>query len=197
MDLYKELKNGTYKHSGYTSFYVTVPKLRKIEKSQYIDRVVHTWLVDNFLLPYFVPRFINTTYACIRDRGMHRACLDVKNTMKHCRAMWNNYYILKMDVSKYFDSIDKEILLKILNRTIKDKKLMWLIKKILYAQDRSKGLEIGNYTSQMFANIYLNEVDQFVKNELHQEYYFRYMDDSIIMVKTKKEAQKVKKQKNI
>ena len=189
MNLYNKLKDGTYIHSGYTSFYVTEPKLRKIEKSEYIDRVVHTWLVNNFLLPYFVPRFINTTYACLKNRGMHKACLDVKNTMKHCEAIWNNYYILKMDVSKYFDNIDKEILLKILNRTIKDKKLMWLIRKILYAQNRSKGLEIGNYTSQMFANIYLNEVDQFIKHKLHQKYYFRYMDDSIIMVKTKREAE--------
>ncbi len=142
MDLYNQLKNGTYVHSGYTSFYVIEPKLRKIEKSKYIDRVVHTWIVDNFLIPYFLPRFIDTTYACLKGRGMHKACLNVKKTMLHCKSIWNNYYILKMDVSKYFDSIDKKILLEILNKTIKDKKLMWLIRQILYAQDRDKGLEI-------------------------------------------------------
>src|SRR5699024_7973636 len=144
---------------GYTEFYVTEPKLRKIEKSKYIDRIVHRWLVDNFLKPAFVPQFIYNSYACLEEKGMHKACLDLQKTIKHCNNIWNNYYILKMDVSKYFDSINKEILLNIIKRKIKDKNLIWLIQEILYAQKREKGLEIGNYTSQMFANIYLNEID--------------------------------------
>ena len=73
---------------------------------------------------------------------MHRACKYVQNIMKHCKRIWGNYYILKMDVAKYFDNIDKEILLKILEKKIKDNKVMWLIKEILYAQKREKGLEI-------------------------------------------------------
>jgi len=73
---------------------------------------------------------------------MHKACLDVQKTMKHCKKIWNNYYILKMDVAKYFDNIDKKILLKIIDKKIKDKELMWLIKQILYSQKREKGLEI-------------------------------------------------------
>ncbi len=186
--LLEKLENKTYKHGGYTVFYVTEPKLRKIEKSKYMDRIVHRWLVDNILKPYFIPRFIQTTYACIEGRGMHKACLDMQKMMKHCTRIWNNYYILKMDIAKYFDNIDKKILLDILEKRIKDKDVMWLINEILYANKREKGLEIGNYTSQMFANIYLNEYDWYVKRDLHIKYFSRYMDDSILLVKTKKEA---------
>ena len=186
--LLERLENKTYKHGGYTVFYVTEPKLRKIEKSKYMDRIVHRWLVDNILKPYFIPRFIQTTYACIEGRGMHKACLDMQEMMKHCTRIWNNYYILKMDIAKYFDNIDKKILLDILKKRIKDKDVMWLINEILYANKREKGLEIGNYTSQMFANIYLNEYDWYVKRDLHIKYFSRYMDDSILLVKTKKEA---------
>ena len=188
MWLYASLKNGTYKHGGYTEFFVTEPKLRKIEKSRYIDRIVHRWLVDNFLEPVFIPQFINTSFVCIKNRGMHRACIYVQDTMKHCKIIWNEYYILKMDVAKYFDNIDKEILLNIIKRKIKDEKLLWLIKEILYAQSREKGLEIGNYTSQMFANIYLNEIDQYIKHNLKIKYYCRYLDDSVVIVQTKEEA---------
>ena len=101
---------------------------------------------------------------------MHKAAIYVKNTMRHCKVKWNEYYILKMDVSKYFDNIDKQTLLKILKRKIKDKDVIWLLEEIIYAQKRPKGLEIGNYTSQMFANIYLNEVDQYIKHKLKIKY---------------------------
>lgn len=188
--LLEVLKNKTYKHGGYQVFYVTEPKLRKIEKSRYIDRVVHRWLVDNFLEPYFVPSFINTSYACIKGRGMHKACLNVQKAMRSCKNKWGSYYILKMDVSKYFENIDKKILISILEKKILDKNVMWLIKEILYSQEKEVGLEIGNYTSQLFANIYLNEVDQYVKKELGIKYYFRYLDDSVLLVKNKEEAKK-------
>ncbi len=188
--LYEKLKKKTYQHGGYTQFYVTEPKLRKIEKSRYIDRIVHRWLVDNFLTPAFVPTFLETSFACIKGRGMHKSALYVQQMMKHCKRIWENYYILKMDISKYFDNINKNILLKIIQRKIKDQEIMWLIQEILFAQKREKGLEIGNYTSQMFANIYLNEVDQYIKHSLKGKYYCRYMDDSILMVQTKEEAKK-------
>ena len=191
MWLLEKLQNKTYKHGGYSTFYVTEPKLRKIEKSKYIDRIVHRWLVDNFLGPAFISQFISTSYACLKGKGMHKACLDLQKEMKHCQRIWNDYYILKMDIAKYFDNINKTILLKILKRKIKDKDVLWLIKEILYAQKREKGLEIGNYTSQMFANIYLNEIDQYIKHILKVKYYFRYMDDSVLFVKTKQEAKEI------
>ncbi len=188
MYLYHELKNGTYKHGGYTEFYVTEPKLRKIEKSRYIDRIVHRWLVDNFILKGFTSQFIDTSYACIKNKGMHRAAFQVQEYMRKAKINWGEYYVLKTDIAKYFNSIDKEILINILKRKIKDQKLLWLIHEILYAQNRKKGIEIGNYTSQIFANIYLNEVDQYIKHQLKIKYYVRYLDDSIVIVKTKKEA---------
>ena len=192
--LLDRLKSKTYKHGGYTEFYVTEPKLRKIEKSRYIDRIVHRWVVDNFLEPAFVVQFIPTSFACLKGKGMHRAAIYVQKTMRHCKEIWKEYYILKMDIAKYFDNINKEILLEIIERKIKDKNLIWLIKEILYAQKREKGLEIGNYTSQMFANIYLNEIDQYVKHNLKIKYYCRYLDDSVLIVKTKKEVKKVLKE---
>ena len=78
------------------------------------------------------------------------------------------------EIAKYFDNINKKILLKIIERKIKDKNILWLIKEILYVQKREKGLEIGNYTSQIFANIYLNEIDQYIKHKLKIKYYFKY-----------------------
>ena len=105
MWLYEKLKNGTYRHSGYSEFYVTEPKLRRIEKSKYIDRIVHRWYVDNFMKQYFMKAFIDTSYACIENRGMHKACLDVQQAMKHCKRIWNNYYIIKMDVAKYYNIV--------------------------------------------------------------------------------------------
>ena len=140
--LYEQLKNGTYKHGGYTTFYITEPKVRKIEKSKYIDRIVHRWIVDNFLNEYYVTTFISTTYACIKNRGMHKACLDVQKAMKHCKVIWNEYYILKMDVRKYFDNIDKDILYNIISRKIQDEKLLAVIKQIIYSTEGKKGQPI-------------------------------------------------------
>lgn len=140
--LYEQLKNGTYKHGGYTTFYITEPKVRKIEKSKYIDRIVHRWIVDNFLNEYYVTTFISTTYACIKNRGMHKACLDVQKAMRHCKKTWNEYYILKMDVRKYFDNIDKDILYNIISRKIQDEKLLAVIKQIIYSTEGKKGQPI-------------------------------------------------------
>ena len=186
--IYEKLNNQTYKHGKYKTFYIYEPKLRKIEKSRYIDRVIHRFVVDNFLLPYFEPTFINTSYACLKSKGMHKACLDLQNAMKHCKRIWKNYYIIKMDVTKYFQNINKELLFSILNKKIKDEKLLWLLKEIIYSNEGKYSLAIGNYTSQTFANIYLNEADQYIKNKLHCKYYYRFMDDSIILIKTKEEA---------
>ena len=98
MWLYDQLNLCNYKHGEYTTFYITQPKLRKIEKTKYIDRIVHRWYVNSFIEPYFVPQFINTSYACLKSKGMHKACLDVQKAMKHCKNIWSKYYILKIHI---------------------------------------------------------------------------------------------------
>ena len=150
MWLYNNLKEQTYKHGGYSVFYISEPKIRRIEKSKYIDRVVHRWYVNSFMKPYFIPQFINTSYACLKNKGMHKASLELQKAMKHCKNIWGNYYILKMDVRKYFENINKEILYKILLKKINDKKIIWLTKEILYSNNGKTGLPIGNYTSQLW-----------------------------------------------
>ncbi len=156
-----------------------------------MDRIVHRWVVDNFLEPFFVPTFIKNSYACLKNKGMHKACLDLQKAMRHCKIIWKEYYILKMDVTKFFENINKDKLYFILNKRIQDIKLLHLLKQIIYSNKGKCGLAIGNYTSQMFANIYLNEVDQYIKHKLHCKYYFRYMDDSVILIKTKEGAKQV------
>lgn len=130
----------------------------------------------------------------IKGKGMHNAAIDIQKSMKHCKRIWNEYYILKMDVRKYFQSINKNVLYSIILRKVKDEKLLRVIREVIFSTDGENsetGIAIGNYTSQVFANIYLNEVDQYIKHELRVKYYFRYMDDSVILLKTKDEAKEV------
>ncbi len=108
--------------------------------------------------------------------------MDVQKAMKYCTKIGNEYYILKMDIRKYFQNINKDILMNILRKKVKEEKLNNLLEKIVYSNSGTKGIPIGNYTSQIFANIYLNEIDQYIKQKLKVKYYFRYMDDSVLFV---------------
>ena len=192
-DTFEKLKNGNYNFGMYNKFIVYEPKERIILSAPFRDRVVHTWIVNYFLEPYFVPMFISTSYACIKNKGMHKCALDVKRAMYNVSRKWKNAYVIKMDVSKFFYSIDRKILYSIICKKIKDEKLLSLIRKVIdipkvYGLNDGKGLPIGNYTSQIFANIYLNEVDWYIKNELKCKYVFRYMDDSVVICESKEEA---------
>ena len=186
-----EIKNNTYKFGEYREFVIHEPKERIIKSLPYRDRIVHQWYVEEFIKPYFMKRFINDTYACLDNRGTHKSVICVQNQLRNATKLYGeNYYILKTDIKKYFYSIDKEILLKILSSKIKDKKLLEFSKKIL-DDGNEVGIPIGNYTSQFFANIYLNELDHYVKDELKIKFYTRYMDDQIFILKTKAEAKEV------
>lgn len=140
--LYEQLKTKQYKHGGYTEFYVTEPKLRKIEASAYKDRIVHRWCVDQYLDKAFTPQFINNSYACIKGKGMHRAALDVQKGMRECKKKYGEYYILKMDIKKYFPNINRDILMQIIKRKIKDEDFLDVIGKIIYAKSSTNGLPI-------------------------------------------------------
>ncbi len=155
MWLYERLKTRTYKHGGYTSFYVTEPKLRKVEASAYIDRVVHRWVVDSFLMNTFVPQFISTTYACLKGKGMHRSALAVQKGMKECKKKYGEYYILKMDIAKYFASINKEKLFEIIQRKIKDPDVLWLLKEIIYSKRDEVGIPIRKFNKPNFCKLVL------------------------------------------
>ena len=132
----------------------------------------------------FDQHFISDSYSCRFNKGAHRG---VDRLEKFMRQASQNYsrpaYALKCDVKKFFDSIDQEILFDLIKKEIKDKRTLDLIEKIIksFEKDKGKGLPLGNVTSQLFANIYLNELDQFIKHQLKQKYYLRYCDDFVIV----------------
>lgn len=178
------IRNNTYKFGNYRTFKVYEPKERIIKSLPYQDRVVHQWYIEEFIKPYFFKRFIKNTYACLDGRGTHKAVENVQKQMRKMKRMYSNYYVLKCDIKKYFYSIDKTILLNILRNRIKDKALLKFSEIILDDGDKL-GIPIGNFTSQYFANIYLNELDHFIKEVLQVKYYTRYMDDFILLIPTK------------
>lgn len=177
--LHQELKNKIYQHSNYISFYITDPKLRHIHKAEVKDRIVHHALF-RILYPIFDKSFIFNSYSCRINKGTHKAVKRLKIFLQKISKNNNRIaYALKCDISKFFNSVDQEILLSIIQRKIKDKNVIWLMKRII--KSYNKGIPLGNVTSQLFANIYLNELDQFIKHKLKIKYYIRYTDDFIIV----------------
>lgn len=190
VNLYKKLKNGTYKMGKYREFKIFEPKERIIRSLPYVDRIVHQWYVHEFIKPYVIPRFIVDSYACIDGRGTHKAVDRIQVYMQNMKNKYGTYYIVKCDIKGFFYNIDKDVLLNIMLKFIKDEKLIWLTKEFIYGDEDEIGLPIGNYTSQFFANIYMNELDHYAKEELKLKYYVRYMDDFVFLVKTKEDARK-------
>lgn len=179
--LKEELRDESYVHGGYKEFIIKDSKKRKIKAPCLRDRIVHHALcnkIDNV----FDNTFYFYSYACRKGKGNHKAVWDLKRKLKNKKG----YYCLKVDISKYFDSINCCFLLKKIERKIKDKKVINLIEKILKSNEQ--GIPIGNLTSQLFANIYLNELDSFIKRKMGVKYYFRYMDDFLIFEEDKHET---------
>ena len=194
MNLLNNIKNNTYKVGNYFQFKVYEPKERIINALPYRDRIVHQWYVEEFIKPYFIPKLISTTFACIQDRGTHKAVEEVQNQLRIFKRNFGEFWILKCDIKKFFYNIDPYILFNIMKKYITDKKLLNFTYLLIFDNRLdSVGIPIGNYTSQFFANIYLNELDQYVKNDLHIKYYTRYMDDFILILKTKNECKTAKK----
>ena len=204
LKLQEELINQTYQHGGYREFIVCDSKKRKIKAAPFRDRVVHHALC-NIIEPIFDRGFIYDTYACRENKGTHRAIKRLEKFIKSVNSTLREremnlrapkIYCLQCDVSKYFDSIDHQILFSLLRKKIADPKALWLIKIIVESSNKEpgKGIPIGNLTSQLFANVYLNELDQFVKHQLRIKYYIRYMDDFLILHFNKKELHKIKNQ---
>ena len=185
--LHQELTTRTYQHSYYTSFYIQDPKLRHIHKACVRDRVIHQ-AIFRVLYPIFDKSFIFDSYSCRFNKGTHRA---VNNLKKFARKLHGNnrqnIFILKCDIKKFFDSIDQDILLNLIKKKIQDDNAIWLIEKIIRSFEKKEGkaLPLGNVTSQLFANVYLNELDQFMKHKLKIRYYLRYCDDFVILEKNR------------
>ena len=189
-----DLKNNKYSFSNYRKFTIYDPKQREILSLPFRDRVVHQWYVEEFIKPAFIPKFIKDSYACIEGRGVHSAINTFQRYMRIAYRENENFYILKCDISKFFYSIDKQILYKIIERQYKDKRFLDLTKKIIFQHSTGDvGIPIGNYTSQYFANIYFNQLDHYVKEELSIKYYVRYMDDFLLILPSKTESKRVKK----
>ncbi|MFQ5575468.1 MAG: reverse transcriptase domain-containing protein [Anaerolineae bacterium] len=192
--LHEELHDQTYQPGAYTNFYVREPKRRLVSAAPFRDRVVHHVLC-NIIEPIWESRFIHTSYACRAGKGTHRALDQAHAWVRRYR------YVFHGDIVKYFPSIDHQIMRRLLARRIGDRQVMWLIAQILnsgvgvqaaespqtlfpgdnlLALTRPRGLPIGNLTSQFWANVYLHELDKFVKHELRCPAYLRYMDDFLL-----------------
>lgn len=182
------LRDGIYVPSRFREFTVTDPKKRLVLALPYVDRIVHQWLIEEFIKPYYLPRFIKDSYACIPGRGSHAAVKCIQGYMRDMHKVQGKYYIVKMDISKYFYNIDRDVLFKILKRAIASPRLLALLHTIIFSDEARVGIPIGNYTSQYFANIYLNKLDQYCKHNLGVKYYVRYMDDFIILAPNKQKA---------
>jgi len=177
--LHEMLMNKTYRTSEYTTFTIFEPKERIIFRLPYFpDRILHH-AVMNVLEPVFVSTFTADTYSCIKGKGIHAAAKAVKRALNDVE---NTRYCLKLDVKKFYPSVDHATLKQLLRRKIKDNDLLWLLDEII---DSTDGLPIGNYLSQYFANFYFTYFDHWMKEEKRVRYYFRYADDLVILSNSK------------
>ncbi len=195
--LSQELRDFTYSPNPLTTFIVRDPKTRRINASDFRDRIVHHALC-NIISPIFEKCFIHDSFANRKNKGTHKAIIRAERFVKRFivhravrRGGANSKtvckgYALKADIRHYFDTIDHEILMGIISRKIKDENMIRLIKMILNnhrTKANGKGMPLGNLTSQFFANVYLNELDQYLKNEVKVENYIRYVDDFVVFHK--------------
>ena len=173
------LINGTYKTSEYTTFIIHEPKERLIFKLPYYpDRIIHHAIM-NIMEPLWVNQMIPQTYSCIKNRGIHKALKDIKRDLKDVEG---TKYCLKLDIRKFYPSIDHDKLKEIIRIKLVDRRLLQLLDEII---DSSDGVPIGNYLSQFFANLYLSYFDHWIKEQCGIKYYYRYADDIVMLHKDK------------
>jgi RNA-directed DNA polymerase len=179
LGLRSELLNRTYVHGGYTAFNISDPKPRNIHKAAVRDRMLHHLLYQE-LYGYFDSKFIHDSYSCRLGKGTHKAMLRFREyagkvSKNNTRTCW----VLKCDIRKFFANIDHGILKGILAMHIVDSDLLWLFDGII--DSFPKGLPLGNLTSQLLVNVYMNEFDRFIKKEMKIRWYIRYADDFVVL----------------
>jgi RNA-directed DNA polymerase len=207
LTLHEDLKNQTYRHGGYHHFKISDPKPRDIHKASVRDRLVHH-AIYRILYPFFDRTFIYDSYSCRSGKGTHKAINRFRSfgyqvSQNHTRTAW----VLKCDIKKFFASIDHQtllqlvcghiarqhVILNVIDReqitplcySIADSRNTWLLGKVISSFSTpgkaGVGLPLGNLTSQLFVNIYMNEFDQFVEHRLKVRHYIRYADDFVIL----------------
>lgn len=180
--LHDDLFHYTYNHGGYQAFKINDPKPRDIHKATVRDRLLHHAIYRK-LYPFFDKTFISDSYSCRINKGTHRA---INKFREYARAVSKNNtktcWILKCDIRKFFANIDHGILLGILREHIPDKNILWLLDNIIgsFSVKCGAGLPLGNLTSQLLVNIYMNRFDQFMKHKMKMKHYIRYADDFVI-----------------
>ncbi|MFH0779227.1 MAG: reverse transcriptase/maturase family protein [Parcubacteria group bacterium] len=190
LSLREELKTKEYRHGGYQAFKINDPKPRDIHKAGVRDRLVHH-AICRILYPFFDRTFIFDSYSCRLGKGTHKA---LNRFGRFIRSVGENNtrtcWILKCDIRKFFASIDHAILKKILKKRINDDDVLWLLSQVVDSfETKGKsgvGLPLGNLTSQLLVNIYMNEFDQFAKRSLKIKHYVRYADDFVIVCEDKR-----------
>lgn len=195
LNLHNDLKNKTYQHGGYTAFRINDPKPRDIHKASVRDRLLHHALYRT-LYPLFDKKFIFDSYSCRKDKGTHRALnrfrlFARKVSQNHTQTAW----VLKRDIRKFFTNIDHAILIKTLQKHITDPETVQVLKNVIESfcvnGKQGVGLPLGNLTSQLLINVYMNAFDHFVKRDLKAKYYIRYADDFVVIHRDRKYLEKI------
>ncbi|MAZ40640.1 hypothetical protein CL654_00775 [bacterium] len=192
-DLHQNLRDKTYKHGTYHAFNISDPKPRNIHKATVRDRLLHH-AIYRILYPFFHQVFIADSYSCRIGKGTHKALkrfkefsyIVSKNNTKTC-------WVLKCDIRKFFASIDQSVLMSVLTSYIPDEDILWLLRNVVgsFHTQKGKGLPLGNLTSQLLVNVYMNEFDQFMKYTLKAKYYIRYADDFVVFSNDKKQLETI------
>ena len=183
VSLYRDLSEKTYKHSAYQYFKISDPKPRDIHKAKVRDRLLHH-AIHRQLYPFFDKTFISDSFSCRVAKGTHKVINRFRTFAR--KASCNNtktVWVLKCDIRKFFASVNHHILMEIIEKHISNKDILWILSQIIvsfHSNANGVGLPLGNLTSQLLVNIYMNEFDQFVKHTLKVKYYIRYADDFVI-----------------
>lgn len=207
LEIQTELRNGTFVFGPYRRHWVFVPKKRRVMALPFPSRVVQ-WAIYLVLNPFYDPMFIEDSYACREGKGSLAAARRLQYWLKQAEGRPGDWTVIKIDISKYFYRVDHTVLMDILAQRIRDGQLLSLLENIIRCHgerfglprftepdslDESEwlsdiGMPIGNLTSQLFANIYLNELDQFCKHTLRIRMYARYMDDIVAIAPDRRTA---------
>lgn len=197
------IKTKKYTHGNYRFFKIYDQKEREISAAPLKDRIVHH-AIYQIIEPTFNKIFIFDSFANRKNKGSHKAIKRLQFFIKKTKNKSSKVYCLKCDISKCFPSVNKGILLKLIEKRIKNPDIIWLIEEILnsfqtsgqfdhlfkpnspFRKYKNKGIPIGNLTSQLFVNIYLDPLDKFIKHQIKAKYYLRYVDDFIILHPSKK-----------